>query len=253
MSKNKFQINKIETKEEAIARLTEIDTDYDSYIKKLPAKTKERVFNSLNATKNTLHSVAPIVCGGPERCPFYDKCPIPEREQNGQIRETSAEMFPIGKECILEKFYMQQKTIQYIERLNVEPNDPIEMSIVNELALIDLYKNRALMIMSVGDKSGQGRDFMRVDVLGFNENGDTAEQAKLHPVVEFLDKMEKRRQKYLDQLMETRQRKAEWMLRVGNTQQESKILSELKKLRETLKEIEKENLEIEEDEILLDD
>src|SRR6056300_589545 len=151
MTKSKFQINKIETKEEAIARLTEIDTDYDSYIKKLPAKTKERVFASLNATKNTLHSVAPIVCGGPERCPFYDKCPIPEREQNGEIKPTSAQMFPIGKECILEKFYMQQKTIQYIERLNVEPNDPIEMSIVNELALIDLYKNRSLMIMSVGD------------------------------------------------------------------------------------------------------
>ena len=75
----------------------------------------------------------------------------------------------------------------------------------------------------------------------------------MHPVVEFLDKMEKRRQKYLDQLMETRQRKAEWMLRVGNTQQESKILSELKKLRETLKEIEKESSDLEEDEILLDD
>ena len=128
------------------------------------------------------------------------------------------------------------------------------MSIVNELALIDLYKNRALMIMSVGDKSGQGRDFMRIDILGFNENGDVAEQAKLHPVVDFLDKLEKRRQKYLDQLMETRQRKAEWMLRVGNVKEESKILNELKKLRETLKEIETENRDIEDDEeILLDD
>ena len=252
--KNHFEINTVETKEEAIQKLTEIDTDYDAYIKKLPDTVRTRVFNSLNSTKNTLHSIAPIVCGGPKRCPFYEKCPVPERDQNGELKETSAEMFPIGKECILEKFYMQQKTIQYIQRLNVDPNDPIEMSIVNELALIDLYKNRALMIMSVGDKSGQGRDFMRIDILGFNENGDTAEQAKLHPVVEFLDKMERRRQKYLDQLMETRQRKAEWMLKVGNTQQESKILSELKKLRESLKEIEKENASHElEDEILLDD
>ena len=31
---------------------------------------------------------------------------------------------------------MQQKTIQYLDRLNVNPNDPIEMSVVNELALI---------------------------------------------------------------------------------------------------------------------
>ena len=252
--KQKFEINTVESKEDAIKRLAEIDTNYDAYLNRLPDKIKTRVYNSLNSTRNTLHSVAPVVCGGPKRCPFYEKCPIPEREQNGEMKETSAEMFPIGKECILEKFFMQQKTIQYIERLNVDPNDPIEMSVVNELSLIDLYKNRALMIMSVGDKSGQGRDFMRIDILGFNENGDTAEQAKLHPVVEFLDKMERRRQKYLDQLMETRQRKAEWMLRVGNTQQESKILSELKKLRETLKEIETENKDLEnEDEILLDD
>ena len=147
---------------------------------------------------------------------------------------------------------MQQKTIQYLDRLNVNPNDPIEMSVVNELALIDLYKNRAMMIMSVGDRSGQGRDFMRIDIMGFNENGDTAEQAKLHPAVEFMDKLEKRRQKYLDQLMETRQRKAEWMLKVGNAKEESKILSELKKLRETLKSIEAEG-EIDDEDIFLDD
>jgi len=251
--KNELVINKILSREEAVAELAKVDKDYDAYLKKLPDGIKRRVINSLNSTKNTLHSIAPIVCGGPERCPFIDKCPIPEREQNGKLLMPSAEMFPIGKECILEKFFMQQKTIQYLERLNVNPNDPIEMSIVNELSLIDLYKNRALMIMSVGDKSGQGRDFMRIDVLGFNENGDTAEQAKLHPVVEFLDKLEKRRQKYLDQLMETRQRKAEWMLKIGDTNQESKILSELKKLRESLKEIEAENLKIEDEEILLDD
>lgn len=251
---NQIVINKVISREEAVKELAVVDTDYDAYINKLPQKVKERVYNSLNATKNTLHSIAPIVCGGPRRCPFIDKCPVPDRGQNGEILETDAEMFPIGKECILEKFFMQQKTIQYLERLNVDPNDPIEMSIVNELSLIDLYKNRALMIMSVGDKSGQGRDFMRIDILGFNENGDVAEQAKLHPVVDFLDKLEKRRQKYLDQLMETRQRKAEWMLRVGNVKEESKILNELKKLRETLKEIEVENEKLEDDEeILLDD
>ena len=250
--KDELIINKLQTKEEAIQELMQVDTDYEAYIKRLPDGVRRRVINSLNSTKNTFQSIAPIVCGGPERCPFIDKCPIPEREQNGELVFPDAKMFPIGNECLLEKIFMQQKTIQYLDRLNVNPNDPIEMSVVNELALIDLYKNRAMMIMSVGDRSGQGRDFMRIDIMGFNENGDTAEQAKLHPAVEFMDKLEKRRQKYLDQLMETRQRKAEWMLKVGNAKEESKILSELKKLRETLKSIEAEG-EIDDEDIFLDD
>jgi hypothetical protein len=253
MKKNtELVVKRLQTKDEAVQELMQVDDDYESYIKRLPDNIKRRVVNSLNSTKNTFQSVAPLVCGGPERCPFIDKCPIPSRDQNGELQYPDASMFPIGKECLLEKIFMQQKTIQYLERLNVDPNDPIEMSVLNELALIDLYKNRAMMIMSVGDRSGQGRDFMRIDIMGFNENGDTAEQAKLHPAVEFMDKLEKRRQKYLEQLMETRQRKAEWMLRVGNAKEESKILSELKKLRETLKSIEAEGGQDDED-IFLDD
>ena len=68
-----------------------------------------------------------------------------------------------------------------------------------------------------------------LDILGFNENGDVAEQAKIHQAVEVIDKLEKRREKWLDKLMETRKAKAEWMLKIGNTQEESKILSEIKK------------------------
>ena len=46
----------------------------------------------------------------------------------------------IGRECVLEKFFMQQKIIEYLKHLNVDPNNPIEMSIVNELALLTFTK-----------------------------------------------------------------------------------------------------------------
>ena len=36
---------------------------------------------------------------------------------------------------------VEQKTIDYVQYLDVDPTNPVEMSIVNELALIDLYKN----------------------------------------------------------------------------------------------------------------
>lgn len=246
-------ISSIPTKDQAIEKISKVDEDYDSYISKLPEKKKKRLINSLNATKLGLHSIAPIMCGGPEKCPFIAKCPIPDVDSDGELVYGEAKDYPIGKQCVLEKFYMEQKLIEYYQHLNIDPNNPVEVSIANELAIIDLYKNRALMIMSVGDRSGQGKDFMRIDVLGFNENGDVAEQAKLHPALEVVDKLERRREKWLDKLMETRQAKAHWMLKVGGTQNESKILAEIQKLREAISKLDVEEVELDEDRILLDD
>jgi hypothetical protein len=265
MSKDEKPVRKINvglsvlpTKSEMINSVTVLEPEYESYLEKLPPEKKRRIFNSVNRIQTGLHAVAPIMCLGAEKCPFIDRCPIPERDKSGELVYGADENYPIGRECILEKFYIQQKIIEYIEHLNVDPANPVEMSIVNELGLIDLYKNRALMIMSTGDKAGQGKDFMRVDVLGFNENGQAAEVVKLHPAVEMLDKLERRREKWLDKLMETRKAKADWMVKVGSHQSESKILGEIQRLREAVLQLEEGNpLEIssendDEEEILLD-
>jgi len=253
VSRDIVSISSIPTREQAIQKISKVDEDYDKYIRNLPEKKKQRLINSLNATKLGLHSIAPIMCGGPKKCPFIAKCPIPDMDTEGELIYGDAADYPIGKQCVLEKFYMEQKLIEYYQHLNIDPNNPVEVSIANELAIIDLYKNRALMIMSVGDRSGQGKDFMRIDILGFNENGEVAEQAKLHPAVEVIDKLERRREKWLDKLMETRQAKAHWMLKVGGAQNESKILAEIQKLREAISKIDVEELDVDDERILLDD
>ena len=240
-----------------IAAITHVDDDYKQYLDRLPEAKRQRVVNSVASIRHGLHAIAPMMCLGPDKCPIFEKCPIPDRS-GGAIEQGSLDNYPIGRECILEKFYMQQKIIEYVEHLNVDPANPVEMSIVNELALIDLYKNRALMIMSTGDKSGQGRDFMRVDIIGFNEAGDTAETAKLHPAVDMMDRLEKRREKWLEKLMETRKAKADWAIKVGGPQSESRILAEISKLREAISTLEAEPVKEldytdDEEEILLKD
>lgn len=257
--KEQASLELIPSKESMIESITRVDDDYRSYLEKLPDNKRQRIVNSISSIRHGLHAIAPMMCLGPEKCPIYEKCPIPDRDSQGKIVQGSLDNYPVGKECVLEKFYMQQKIVEYIEHLNVDPANPVEMSIVNELALIDLYKNRALMIMSTGDKSGQGRDFMRVDILGFNESGDTAESAKLHPAIDMMDRLEKRREKWLEKLMETRKAKAEWAIKVGGPQSESRILAEISKLREAISTLDAEpvhQLEVEddeEDEILLGD
>lgn len=256
MSKNElkksFGLELVKTQEEVIAEVAEVEEGYLDYFNSLPPEKRRKITNSVNRTQTGLQSVAPVMCMGPDRCPFVEKCPIPDRNEQGELDYGPKKNYPIGRECVLEKFFMQQKIIEYLKHLNVDPNNPIEMSIVNELALIDLYKNRALMIMSAGDRSNQGRDFMRVDIIGFNENGEKAEQASLHPAVEMIDKLEKRREKWLDKLMETRKSKADWMAKMGGNSSESKILQEIQSLREALHTLEDvKELEIDDDDEIL--
>lgn len=234
VSKDKFQVTAAPTREEALAEITTLDDNYLKYLDSLPPAVQEKIRNRINATRNGIHAVAPLTCCGPENCPFVQKCPIPDRDTDGELIYGPGSNYPMGHECVLESIFMRQKTTDYMQHLNVDPGNPVEVSIVNELALIDLYKNRCLMVMSSGDRSGQGRDFMRIDILGFNENGDTAEQAKIHPVVEVIDKLEKRRERWLDKLMETRKAKAEWIAKVGGGEDDSKVLGEIKQLKEAL-------------------
>ena len=232
--KNNFEVIAPPTAAQALAEINNLDDDYLSYLSSLPDKVQTKIKNRINATRNGIHAVAPLTCSGPQNCPFIEKCPIPNRDSEGELEFGPGSNYPIGMECVLESIFMRQKITDYMQHLKVDPGNPVEVSIVGELALIDLYKNRCLMVMSSGDRSGQGKDFMRIDILGFNENGDTAEQAKIHPVIEVMDKLEKRREKWLDKLMETRKAKAEWIAKVGGGENDSRVLNEIKQLRDAL-------------------
>ena len=110
---------------------------YDTYLKSMPSDKLTRVRNSINRIQTGVHASAPLTCLGPDNCPFVKKCPIPTVNPDGTLDKGSPEDYPLGKECIMEKFYVEQKIVDYLQYLDVDPNNPVEMSIVNELALID--------------------------------------------------------------------------------------------------------------------
>lgn len=210
------------------------ENDYGSYLEKLPPEKVEKIKNRISSYKTGVYASAPIVCYGPSKCPFIGKCPIPNIDASGKLEVGDDSLYPVGRECLMEKFFVEQKTIDYLQYLDVDPNNPVEMSIINELALIDLYKNRCLLVLSQGDKNGQGRDFLLVDVLGFNENGDKAESTKLHPVVDMIEKLERRRERWLERLMETREAKAKFLSKMSENKNQSRVLEEISMLREAL-------------------
>lgn len=242
MNNSLVKIDKDDSKElrqvEFFETINKSTDEYATYLARLDSKKLARVKRSVSAIKSGVHASAPLICLGPEKCPFVKRCPIPDMDNSGELDFGEISQYPIGRECVMEKFFVEQKIVDYLQHLDVDPSNPVEMSIVNELALIDLYKNRSLMVLSQGDKRGDGRDFMTTDVTGFNENGDRAETTKLHPVIEMIDKLEKRREKWLDKLIQTRKTKAEFMLKMGESNNNSRVLEEISRLREALYSIE---------------
>jgi hypothetical protein len=134
---------------------------YETWLARLPVKKRKRIRGQNLSLKTGLAAVAPLTCSGPSKCPFIAHCPIPERNPGHEPILGPDTDYPLFDDCVMERLYLRAKVQEYQTYLQVEDDNPIEISIVNDLALIDLYKNRATMLLSSGDRDGDGVDFMR--------------------------------------------------------------------------------------------
>ena len=211
-----------------------------AYIDSLTPEKRARIAGTLRHVKTGLYAVAPIICNGPEKCPFIKHCPIPEIGLSGKVDFGPRSDYPIARACIMESTFIKQKTIEYIQHLKVDSENPVEMGLVNELAVIDLYKNRAVMILSTGDRDGQGADFLRIDVSSIMDNGNGSENTsvatttQVHPAMAVIDTLERRREKLLTHLLQTRKAASEIAIKMGKKKEDSALLDELRKVRELL-------------------
>jgi hypothetical protein len=221
-------------REAARALIMGSDPEYARYLERIPAAKRDRAHAQTEQLRHGLHALAPVTCLGPSECSWINHCPIPDRKADGSLVLGPASNYPNYQPCLLERQYMQAKIVDYLEHLEVDPLNPIEMALVNELAVLDLYKNRAMLILSEGDRRGEGRDLMKTDVTGFNDHGTESTMSALHPAADFLDRLEKRRERVIGQLGESRKHKAEMRARAGTQHADSAVLSELRAVREAL-------------------
>lgn len=203
-----------------------------SWLERQTAVKQARISRKALNLKHGLAVSAPLNCLGPERCPFYAACPIPD--QPGQI--LPRDEYPINMSCVLEVEYVGQQLVDYMRELDVDPANPVEMSLINELALLDLLRNRAVLILSHGDRRGHGRDMLTVDesIVGWSDDGQplTSQSTKAHPAVDIMERHEKRRGRILEQFAATRASK--FRLYGGNLESNTELNNQLIAIREHL-------------------
>lgn len=242
---------KLVRQNKVIDELVKSDEHYGYLFNSLIDTTKERVVAKLKGHRYTIVSNAPIICNGPAMCPFFHVCPLGNGcktqvlyDNDTGTSEFTREplydptmVFPVGDQCILERTYLEQRIIDYINELDVDPARTSELSLVNDLALIDLHKNRCINIMAAGDKQGDGIDFLKVEMVRDGKTGIlTEERIKEHPLLNVLNNLDRKKMSILDSLTATRKQKAQLAAKFAEVKQSSKLLEDIEQLKQLINE-----------------
>jgi hypothetical protein len=146
-------------------------------------------------TRTAMFSSIPMNCEA-EKCVYASTCPL--------LKENVA---PKNSPCPIEMSMVSQFTAEYLEQLDVNPNNLVEVSMVRDLVDQEVQYIRKTKLLAK-------EHFIQENVIGIDQDGQPILKKELHLAVELEDKLHKRRKDLRNQLLATREAKA----KVGQVQ-----------------------------------
>lgn len=147
-------------------------------------------------TKTSMFSSIPMTCEA-HKCIFADTCPL--------LKENLA---PRGNPCPIEMSIVSQFTYDYMNQLDVNPDNLVEVSMVRDLVDQEVQYIRKTKLLAK-------EHFIQENIIGIDSNtGEPILKKELHLAVELEDRLHKRRKDLRNQLLATREAKA----KIGQTQ-----------------------------------
>lgn len=144
----------------------------------------------LRFLRTGLNAVVPIYCGGPGICPFERTCPF-----------VKIKKVPVGRVCPIEADLMRAWTEAYMETFKVEPDNIVELNLVQELAELDIYDRRASFWLQVGE--GQG--LLQEQIVGVDQNGRPVKRLEVHQALVIKERLKARKLRVILAMMKMRQ------------------------------------------------
>jgi hypothetical protein len=146
-------------------------------------------------TRTSMFSSIPMNCEG-SKCVFASTCPL--------LKENLA---PKGSPCPIEMSIVAQFTAEYMEQLDVVPENLVEVSMVRDLVDQEVQYIRKTKLLAK-------EHFIQENIVGVDSDGQPILKKELHLAVELEDRLHKRRKDLRNQLLATREAKA----KIGQTQ-----------------------------------
>jgi hypothetical protein len=146
-------------------------------------------------TRTTMFASIPMRCDGP-KCIFANTCPL--------LKENLA---PVGDPCPIEMSMVSQFTYEYMNQLDVSPDNLVEVSMVRDLVDQEVQYMRKTKLLAK-------EHFVQENIIGVDQDGSPILKKELHLAVELEDRLHKRRKDLRNQLLATREARA----KAGQTQ-----------------------------------
>lgn len=146
-------------------------------------------------TRTSMFSSIPMNCEA-TKCTFADTCPL--------LKENLA---PKGNPCPIEMSIVAQFTAEYMEQLDVQSDNLVEVSMIRDLVDQEVQYIRKTKLLAK-------EHFIQENIIGIDHEGQPIMKKELHLAVELEDRLHKRRKDLRNQLLATREAKA----KIGQTQ-----------------------------------
>ena len=138
---------------------------------------------------------APLMCGGAAVCPFQIDCPFVELE-----KKTGERKVPVGRKCPIEVELIAYWVSKYMEEFDVDYQNQSEVSLITELAELDIYDYRCSMILSRAENAEMTQEV----TVGMDTEGNPISNEEIHKAWELKERVKNRKQKILESLVGTR-------------------------------------------------
>jgi hypothetical protein len=162
------------------------------------AEQKERASDLVRPqrTRTSMFASIPMRCEA-SKCIFANTCPL--------YKENLA---PKGEACPIEMSMVSQFTYEYMDQLDVSPENLVEVSMIRDLVDQEIQYMRKTQLLAK-------EHFVQENIIGIDQNtGEPILKKELHVAVELEDRLHKRRKDLRNQLLATREAKA----KMGQTQ-----------------------------------
>ncbi len=175
-------------------------------------------------------SMVPMICS--PKCPFRNRCVFFQMNKA-----------PFGRSCLIEKNLITEWTTSYINQYDIDPNNFTEISMVNELAEIEVY----LWRLSQSLAKPENAELIEEINIGFTPDGVPLTNRQISTLLEAKEKLYSRRARIVKLMVGDRQEKykKEAALKTREESDPSNSMSELRSRLERLsRDVRKRELDI---------
>ena len=193
-----------------------ITHDLDNYsgLSFTPDEAKE-IRRQLRTMSTGAISMLPLVCAA-EECPFASRCVFMKM---GKI--------PRGNQCLIELNLLREWRVFYFDEYEVDPNSFTEVTIINELAELEVLLWRLNMSLSKPENA----ELIQENTVGVDKRGNPVTQKQPSSLLDARDKLLNRKSKLIKMMVGDRQEKykRESALKRREEKDPSQTMSELRK------------------------